>query len=378
MFLWVQVPQNLVDARHGPAWQGAHAWLAPRAATLSMMKHEVPDLEACNEVYFVFPQEVRLAAVEFWNYSKTPGRGARELDLSVDDHIIYCGELLSSDDPQLDMYSALAREWHHLRHPQMSSAPTERTSHSKPRRRRSTTLGDDPGCSEHDSKTANGNHPFELSPPGQIVFFADLAAELRGTPEVLHAASRLSSERRGQALRGVPASVSLASSAESGTNISDEPNLIDLSSSLAPEQDVMFFDEGTLQHSARARERITRRSSATSPYRMAEGHLQSRTPAAAALQQRANVGVDGSPGRHDNQRRRGHGLPTPGRNNKHQQQSKPHGTPSMFNRPGDHRSNFGYGVFVAMEDRPTTSVLGKGGQAVIGGERATRSQSHRH
>lgn len=370
-----------------------------------MMKHEVPDLEACNEVYFVFPREVRLAAVEFWNYSKTPGRGARELDLSVDDHIIYCGELLSTDDPQLDMYSTLAREWHHLCHPEVPNAPPERTPHSKPRRRRSTTLGDDSGRAgmEHDSQKFG-----RLSLPGQIVFFAGLAAELRGTPELLHTASRLSSERRGQALRGgAPAAdsslatppgsfaESSSSSSSSRADLSDDASnsfFIDLSRSLAPEQDVMFIDEGTIQHSARARERMQRRSSSSSsatspsPYEMTDtARAESHTPAAAALiQQRGRVAVDGSPDRHDNQRRRGHGLPTPGRNNKkrqkqQQQQSKPHGTPSMFNRSGaDRRStNFGYGVFVAMEDRPTTSVLGKGGQAVIGGERLARSRSHR-
>ena len=137
-----------------------------------MMKHEVPDLEACNEVYFVFPREVHLAAVEFWNYSKTPGRGARELDLSVDDHIIYCGELLPTDDPQLDMYSTLAREWHHLCHPEVSNTPSERTPLPKPPRRRSA-LDADSGRTraEHESQK------LVLSPPGQIEFFAGLAAE---------------------------------------------------------------------------------------------------------------------------------------------------------------------------------------------------------
>jgi hypothetical protein len=42
-----------------------------------------------NEVIFNFDKPQIISAIKFWNYSKTPDRGVRELEIFADENVIY-------------------------------------------------------------------------------------------------------------------------------------------------------------------------------------------------------------------------------------------------------------------------------------------------
>jgi hypothetical protein len=43
----------------------------------------------CNTIVISFEKPLIFSAVKFWNYAKTPARGVRELEIYLDDRIIY-------------------------------------------------------------------------------------------------------------------------------------------------------------------------------------------------------------------------------------------------------------------------------------------------
>lgn len=75
-----RVPHKLNDGVNN-TWDDSHMWLAPfqRGTT--------------NTIYIVFEEPLTLSLVKVWNYSKTPGRGVREMQLSIDDVLVYKGHL---------------------------------------------------------------------------------------------------------------------------------------------------------------------------------------------------------------------------------------------------------------------------------------------
>ncbi|TYZ61358.1 hypothetical protein PybrP1_003635, partial [[Pythium] brassicae (nom. inval.)] len=81
----VRVPENLLSGKNKSTWDASDAWLAPLASSLG--SHDG------NVVYVTFDAPVVLSMIKFWNYSKTPERGAKELDIYLDDLHLYSGTL---------------------------------------------------------------------------------------------------------------------------------------------------------------------------------------------------------------------------------------------------------------------------------------------
>jgi protein JBTS26 len=42
-----------------------------------------------NTIFMIFDYPVIISAINFWNYTKTPKRGVRELEIQIDDLLIY-------------------------------------------------------------------------------------------------------------------------------------------------------------------------------------------------------------------------------------------------------------------------------------------------
>lgn len=45
--------------------------------------------EQINTIYLSFDKPINIGAISFWNYSKTPERGAYEISIHLDDRVIY-------------------------------------------------------------------------------------------------------------------------------------------------------------------------------------------------------------------------------------------------------------------------------------------------
>ncbi|KAG7378439.1 hypothetical protein PHYPSEUDO_010099 [Phytophthora pseudosyringae] len=80
-----RTPDNLVSGLDKNTWGAHDAWLAPLASSIGNQQG--------NIVYVGFDTPVVLSMIKFWNYSKTPERGVKDVDIYLDDLHLFSGTL---------------------------------------------------------------------------------------------------------------------------------------------------------------------------------------------------------------------------------------------------------------------------------------------
>ncbi|EQC32613.1 hypothetical protein SDRG_09926 [Saprolegnia diclina VS20] len=80
-----RVIENLFCDDDNNTWDATHAWLAPLASSLGQF--------AGNIIYAVYETPICLGMIKVFNYAKTPERGAREIEIYLDDLKLYMGSL---------------------------------------------------------------------------------------------------------------------------------------------------------------------------------------------------------------------------------------------------------------------------------------------
>jgi protein JBTS26 len=76
---------NLVNGEN-ETWDDKNMWLAPY---LLERRDEGIYKTYRNEIIINFDLPQIISCIKFWNYTKTPERGAREIEIHVDDTIIF-------------------------------------------------------------------------------------------------------------------------------------------------------------------------------------------------------------------------------------------------------------------------------------------------
>jgi len=78
----IRTEDNLLEGEPGSS---GRMWLAPWVR------------QPHNSVEFFFDEPTHISCVHFWNYARTPSRGARDIEIYVDDLLVYQGILRQED-----------------------------------------------------------------------------------------------------------------------------------------------------------------------------------------------------------------------------------------------------------------------------------------
>ena len=81
----------VVQAGSNPEGLAAQSWLAPRA------RGPAGRPAPTNTLTIALPHAVALSKLRVWNYHKSPERGACEVDVLLDDQLIYFGHLARAE-----------------------------------------------------------------------------------------------------------------------------------------------------------------------------------------------------------------------------------------------------------------------------------------
>ncbi len=84
--------QNLINPINN-TFNDRHMWLAPFSGPNSEEKHK-----PANSILILFDEPIALSYIKIWNYSKTPERGSKEIEVFLDDDLLYRGSLLASPE----------------------------------------------------------------------------------------------------------------------------------------------------------------------------------------------------------------------------------------------------------------------------------------
>ncbi|KAH7460743.1 Katanin-interacting protein [Phytophthora ramorum] len=113
-----RTPDNLMSGLDKNTWEAHDAWLAPLASSLGNQQG--------NIVYIGFDTPVVLSMIKFWNYSKTPERGVKDLDIYLDDMHLFSGTLRKApagdDHGANGRYSKMHKVTEHFGQPVLFSA----------------------------------------------------------------------------------------------------------------------------------------------------------------------------------------------------------------------------------------------------------------
>lgn len=82
---------NLVNGEND-TYDDNNMWLAPY---LLERRDEGVYKTTRNEIIINFDLPQIISCIKFWNYAKTPDRGAREIEIHVDDSIIFRVDIFS-------------------------------------------------------------------------------------------------------------------------------------------------------------------------------------------------------------------------------------------------------------------------------------------
>ena len=92
--------ENLVNGSPKNTYNDRYLWLCPLT--------DDPSTAARNTVLIFFDEPVSIGHIKMWNYSKTPSRGVKELEIYIDDVLCYRGSLNAS--PSFDSLADSAQE----------------------------------------------------------------------------------------------------------------------------------------------------------------------------------------------------------------------------------------------------------------------------